>query len=149
VTVSPHGNNETADRNATQQNQPELKSVQSSEALRQWIIVADRRQAHIYKKTLDGIERVPEEFLHCSLPLPRDEASEDAFLRDLGSWLDAARREDRFDRLAIVASSKALKALLAIVGDDVHSCIRSAQPRDVAEITEEEIADHIADTVWL
>lgn len=114
-----------------------------------WIIVADHRQAHVYKKTPAGIERIPQECLCCSFPPPGDEANDKAFLQDLAAWLAAAEGEKSFDRLALIAPAESLEALRALLGAKVVARICAARPRDIAEITESEIEDHLADVMWV
>lgn len=115
----------------------------------QWIIVTDHRQAHVYQKTPKGIERLPEECITCSRPLPGDEAEEGEFLRDLAGWLDAAEQERAFDRVALIAPPETLESIRSLVGKSVHDRICGALAREVEEITEDEIEDHIADIVWV
>jgi hypothetical protein len=114
-----------------------------------WILVANHKKAHVYRKSPQGIERVPDEHLHCALPLSCDNACEEAFLRDLACWLDAAEKEQAFDRIAFIASAAALEALHNMVGERVHGRICAALEHDVEEITENEIEDHLAEVVWL
>jgi hypothetical protein len=93
---------------------------------RHWILVADHKKAHVYRKSPQGIERIPDEHLHVTLPLPREEADDQAFLRDIASWLDVAEKEDAFDRIALIASPSALEALHGMVGEGVHCRICAA-----------------------
>lgn len=117
---------------------------------RLWIIITDHKKAHVYQKAPGkGIRRIPDECLGCSLPLPGDEIDETSFLSDLASWLDAAVKEDAFDRIALIASPDAMKRIHPLLGKKVHGRICAALAKDVAEITEDEIEDHLADVVWL
>jgi len=116
---------------------------------RQWIVVADHRQVHVYRKTPKGIQRVPEECLHCEIPTPGREMDDDLFLQDLALWLDEAVEEDIFDRIAIIADPKALKFIHPLLGKKVHARVCAAMAKDVEKITEEEIEDHLTEVVWM
>lgn len=125
------------------------ESPKAGHAPRHWIVVADHRQAHVYQKTPHGIERVPEEQLHCGLPLPGGEQDDDLFLQDLADWLEEAVEEGVFDRLAIIAPPAALKSIHPLLDKKVHSCVCAALAKDVEKITENEIEDHLTEVVWL
>lgn len=116
---------------------------------RHWIIVADHRQAHVYQKTRKGIERIPEESLHCALPVPGGEQADDLFLRDLAAWLQVAADEEAFDRIALIADPQALKSIHPMLDKRVHARICAALAKDIEKITEDEIEDHLAEVVWL
>jgi protein required for attachment to host cells len=103
----------------------------------------------VYQNTGNGVKRVPDERLHCALPLPGGEADDALFLQDLAAWLDEATEEQAFDRLAIIAAPEALKTLHPLLDKKVRACICVALAKDVAKITEDEIEDHLADVVWL
>lgn len=120
----------------------------TSDSPRHWIVVADHRQAHVYQKTPQGIERVPEEYLHCDLPLPGGEQDDELFLQDLAAWLEEAVEAGSFDRLAIIASPAALKSIHPLLDKKVHSCVCAALAKDVEKITENEIEDHLTEVVW-
>jgi hypothetical protein len=125
------------------------KTVDAPSYTRQWIIVADHRQVHVYQKTPKGIQRVPEECLHCALPTPGGEPDDDLFLQDLAAWLDEAVEEDIFDRIAIIAAPKALKCIHPLLDKKVHARVCAAMAKDVEKITEEEIEDHLTEVVWM
>lgn len=116
---------------------------------RQWIVVADHRQVHVYQKTPKGIERIPEECLHCAIPTPGGELDDDLFLQDLALWLDEAVEEDVFDRVAILAAPKALKCIHPLLDKKVHARVCAALAKDIEKITEEEIEDHLTEVVWV
>lgn len=123
-------------------------SGDSGAARRQWIIVADHRQVHIYQKTSNGMERLPEECLHCALPVPGGEQDDILFFEDLAEWLQEATRARSFDRLAIIASPAALKFIEPLLDRKVRNRVCAALAKDVEKITEDEIEDHLADVVW-
>jgi protein required for attachment to host cells len=128
------------------------KSSQSGNAdliLRHWIVVAHHRQAHVYQKTPTGVERIPEECLHCSLPAPSGEQDDELFLQDLAVWLAEAVEEEAFDRIAIIADPQALKFLHPLLDKKVHARVCAAMPKDVQKITEDEIEDHLTEVIWL
>lgn len=116
---------------------------------RHWIIITDHKKAHIYQKTPKGIKRLADECLGCSLPLPGDELDETTFLSGLASWLDVAVKENACDRIALIASPKAMERIHPLLKKHVHGRICAALAKDVAEITEDEIEDHLVDVVWL
>lgn len=132
-------------RKAGQRNTPS----QTRSCPKDWIVVADHRQAHIYQKTPKGIERVPDECLPCLMPPPRNEATDTAFLEDFACWLDEAESKQCFDRLAIIASPRARDTLQELMGEDAKARIRGTVAKDVEEITADEIEDHLTEVVWL
>lgn len=115
---------------------------------RQWIVVADHRQAHIYQKTPQGVKRIPSECLHCALPVPGGEQDDILFFEDLADWLQDAAVKNSFERLAIIASPAALKFIEPLLDKKVRASVCAALAKDVEKITEDEIEDHLAEVVW-
>lgn len=118
-------------------------------ASRHWIVVTDHRKAHVYQKTPRGISRLPEECLHCSLPAPEGGADDTVFLQNLADWLCGAVEEGSFNRLAIIADPASLKSIHPMLDKKVHACVCATLAKDVKEISDDEIEDHLADVVWL
>jgi protein required for attachment to host cells len=129
--------------------QPKIESIPppSAEGAKHWIIVADDKKAHIYKRTPKGVERIPEEDACCSKPFP--EEGNDAFLKQLARWLDVAEREGAFERLMLIAPPVILQELRAHLGENVDTRLCKAKACDVEKIAEDEIEDHLTEVVWL
>lgn len=117
---------------------------------RHWIVVADHKTAHIYKKTPKGVERVPEEKSCCSKPFPEwDAVRGAAFVRELARWLNAAEREGAFERLVLIAPPPTLQEICALLGENVDTRLCKAKECDLERIAEDEIEDHLTEVVWL
>ncbi|MEZ0226796.1 MAG: host attachment protein [Alphaproteobacteria bacterium] len=115
-----------------------------------WIIVADEKTAHIYKRTPKGVERIPEENACCSKAFPEEGAGHDSvFLPRLARWLDSAEREGAFERLVIIAPPAIMQELRTHLGDNVDTRLCKAKACDVEKIAEDEIEDHLTEVVWL
>jgi protein required for attachment to host cells len=114
-----------------------------------WIVVADHKTAHIYKRTPKGVERIPEQAC-CSKPFPEDGVGEDSiFLRQLARWLNAAEREGAFKRLVLIAPPDIVQEIHGLLGENVDRRLCRAKARDVEKIAEDEIEDHLTEVVWL
>jgi hypothetical protein len=125
------------------------QAADGAEDPRHWIIVTDHAKAHIYRKTPKGLERIPDVGVHCTHPFPENVGCGSDFLRSLALWLDAAERQNAFERLVLIAPPATLEIIHPLLGQNVHNKLRAALDREVDEITEDEIEDHITEVVWL
>ncbi|TAL40153.1 MAG: hypothetical protein EPN97_00565 [Alphaproteobacteria bacterium] len=115
-----------------------------------WIVVADNKMAHIYKRTPKGVERIPEEKACCGKAFPDDGSGQDSvFLCRLARWLDAAEREGAFERLVLIAPPEVIREIHGLLGDNVDRRLCKAKACDVKKIAEDEIEDHLTEVVWL
>lgn len=115
-----------------------------------WVVVADHKKAHIYQKTASGIERVADTDSCCSRPFPEEGTGrEDVFLRDLAQWLNTAEREQAFDRLVLIAPPATLEEIRALLGEKVNTRVCEGLDRDIEQVTQDEIEDHLTEVVWL
>lgn len=113
-----------------------------------WIVLADHKKAHIYQKTQKGLERIADVSRHCSHPFPEHGCAEDEFLLNLAAWLDAAEQEKAFDRIVLIGPAETLEALHPHIRKNVHDRICAALEREIIEIAEDEIEDHLAEVMW-
>jgi hypothetical protein len=130
---------------------PKIEDISPPDAEgKHWIVVADQKTAHIYKRTSKGVERIPEEQACCSKAFPEDGAGQDnVFLRQLARWLNAAEREGAFERLVLIAPPDILQEIHSLLGDNVDRRLCKAKACDVEKIAEDEIEDHLTEVVWL
>lgn len=114
-----------------------------------WIVVADHKKAHLYKKTPKGIDRVANIDACCSQPFPEEGTGrEERFLKDLAEWLNAAEREDAFERLVLIAPAVTTEEIRSLLGENVDTRVCDALASDVEQVTEDEIEDHLTEVVW-
>lgn len=114
-----------------------------------WIVVADHRKAHLYKKTSKGLDRMANTDACCSQPFPEDGTGrEERFLKDLAEWLNAAESEDAFERLVLIAPAATTEEIRGLLGEKANTRVCDALARDVEKVTEDEIEDHLTEVVW-
>lgn len=129
-----------------------------------WIVVADRQQAHIFRKTPKGMERIGDarvghsggahEMQGGSVTHGYDVGSErrhhadGIFLHKLSEWLDVAEREKAYDRLVLVAAPRTLGDIRKVMSKNVHTRIAAEVDKELTEMPEVEIKKHLADIVW-
>jgi hypothetical protein len=130
---------------------PPQKSGAASTSPRYWIVVADTAGAHIYQKSENGIERLADEDACCThpFPLPDTHVTDRDFLLLLAHWLGEAAREEAFDRLALLGARETLALMRSHLPQDACERVCAALEKDVAEIRENEIEDHIISVVWV
>ena len=114
-----------------------------------WVVIADHKKAHMYKKTRKGMERVPDSHTRCSHPFPEDGTGrEDKFLRELAGWLNTAEREGVFDRLVLIAPASTVEEIRALIGEGVDTRICEGLDRDAAQVADDEAEDHLTEVMW-
>lgn len=134
------------------------------EVPRIWIVVADRMQAHIFRKTSKGIERIADAKPGHSLATHEhkgggsfhgyDQKSgknhhDDAgFIQKLAAWLDTAERERIFDRLVIVAAPRTLGDIRAALSKNVFTRVTAEVDKELTEMPEAKIKEHLNDIIW-
>ena len=129
------------------------------EALRLWVVVADREKAHIYRKTAKGIERIADVKIghgdssggaHRGYDSKSEKKhhGDGAFIQKLTAWLDLASREDVFDRLILVASSHTLGDIRPSLTKGMQARIAAEVDKDLTKVPDSEIEEHLTETVW-
>lgn len=118
---------------------------------RYWIVVANAAGAHIYQKNDSGIERVADEDACCThpFPLPDTSRADDDFPLLLAAWLGQAEREEAFDRLALLGGGDTLALMRRHLPQGAHDRVCVALEKEVSEIRENEIEDHLISVVWV
>jgi protein required for attachment to host cells len=113
-------------------------------------VVAEDRKAHVYKRTPAGVMRMPDADICCSEPFPENIAGErQGFLQALAGWLNAAEREAAFDRLVLIARQDILDELRELLDARVVARLCGALQRELAQVSEEEVEDHLTEVCWL
>lgn len=139
-----------------------------------WVIVADGRDAYIYRKTPEGIEKIAEakssgkkpeavgvqkntghavgaggSVHYASDPRDRENHHDDAhFAQDIAAWLDKAVREDAFDRLVLAAAPRTLGALRKALSESVHARVVAEVDRDFTAKSSGELQEELQKILW-
>ena len=131
-----------------------------------WIIVADRENAHVYRKTGKGMERIAdakpghakshheEAGSSGTVSHGHDTRSEkrhhgdSAFIQRLASWLNEASNEDVFDRLVLVAPPHTLGDIRASLSKNVHARIATELDKDLIKLPDREIEENLSKILW-
>lgn len=129
-----------------------------------WIVVADRIQAHIYRKTVRGFERIADAKMGHSHATHETSAgnvfhgydpgsqkhghTDGAFIGKLAAWLDTAEREKIFDRLVLVAAPRTLGDLREALSKNVFSRVTAEVDKELTEMPEAKIKQHLEKIVW-
>ncbi len=131
-----------------------------------WTVVADREQAYIYRKTVNGlellahahakgkqIESVDEHiFTPQSIPLQQHPTNphyqksyhlDVVFIRRLVEWLDVAEKEGAFDQLVLVAAPYTLGNLRASLTKGLQNRISSTLNKELTRMPATEIQKHL------
>lgn len=116
---------------------------------RYWIVVANPVDAHIYLKKNGLIGRVADEDACCSQPFPGADQPDSDFLPHLAAWLGQAEREEAFDRLVLLGSGETLVLMHHLLPQNAHDRVCAALAKEVAEIRENEIEDHLVSLAWV
>lgn len=133
-----------------QQQTPQKTEAILAQPARHWVVVADHKKAHVYEKRPEGLQRLADADSRCSRPFPEQGTGrEDVFLSELAEWLNAAEREEAFDRLVIIAPPAALEEINALLGEKTGTKVCDAMSREIEEASEAEIEDHLTEVVWL
>ncbi|MDP2205834.1 MAG: host attachment protein [Alphaproteobacteria bacterium] len=114
-----------------------------------WIVVADITGAHIYVKNESGIERVADENSCCTHPFPTVDGIDNDFLHHLAVWLGKAEQEAAFDRLALLGGGETLAFMRRHLPQNANDRVCAALEKEVDEIRENEIEDHLISVVWV
>lgn len=129
-----------------------------------WIVVADRTQAHIYRKTVKGFERIADARMgHSSgthettsgavfhgydAKSQLNARGDGAFIVHLAEWLDTAEREKAYDRLILVAAPRTLGDLRDALSKNAFSRVTAEVDKELTEMPEAKIKQHLGKIVW-
>lgn len=145
----------------------EPHAVEGVRIPREWIVVADREQAHIYRKTPHKVERIADAVAgHAksnheeagsrgALSHGYDAHSEkkhhgdSAFLQRLSIWIDAAVAEHVFDRLVLVAPPHALGDIRTLLKKKTQEVIIAEVDKDWIKLPQKEIEENLSKLAWL
>jgi protein required for attachment to host cells len=72
------------------------------------------------------------------------EHATDLFAKRVGSYLDKARTEQRYDQLVIIAPPKFLGALRKELGKEVEKLVKDELPKDLSWLNERELGRYFA-----
>ena len=129
-----------------------------------WIVVADRLQAHIFRKTPHGIERIADarpghshashedkgghSFHGYDAKSQKTHHDDGGFVQKLAAWLDTAEREHIFDRLVIVAAPRTLGDIREALSKNVFSRVAAEVDKELTEMPEAKIKEHLDKIIW-
>lgn len=142
----------------------EAHAHQGHKVPRIWVVVADRTQAHIFRKTSHGFENIADAkmghshgthettqghaFHGYDVKSQRHTKGDGAFIEKLAGWLDTAEREGVYDRLILVAAPRTLGDMRDSLGKNVFSRIVAEVDKELTEMPEAKIKKHLDDIVW-
>lgn len=137
---------------------------QGHEIHRIWVVVADRTQAHVYRKTPKGFERIADAKMghsHATHETTGGDAfhgydagsqlhyrGDGAFIEHFAGWLDTAEREKIYDRLILVAAPRTLGDLREALSKNVFSRVMAEVDKELTEMPETKIKKHLEKIVW-
>jgi protein required for attachment to host cells len=149
-----------------------LEQNKALAATRLWIVVADQEKAYIFNKLIandlelvatakDGVKHLhlaarghTSPLSHSQTRMGLDSAERRErkealkFVQKLAEWLDAAEKEDAFDRLAIIAAPRTLGDLRPYLSEKVGNRIICEMDKDLTGLPETEMRQRLADISW-
>ena len=147
----------------------EPRSHQGTKIIRIWFIVADHKQAYIYRKTAHGLELIAHAtaegkqiksvddhiFMPQSLNTHDHKHAQDnephhsdiAFTRRLAEWLDVAEKEKSFDRLVLVAAPQTLGNLRSGLSKHLKERIWRELDKDLTGMSLHELQGRMSDII--
>lgn len=145
----------------------EPKTHQGTKIIRIWMVVADHRQAYIYRKTVHGLELIAhataegkqiesvDDYIFAPQSLnthdhknaKKDEPhhSDLAFTRRLAEWLDVAEREQSFDHLVLVAAPQVLGDMRLTLSKHVKQRIWRELDKNLTGMSLHELQERLSD----
>jgi protein required for attachment to host cells len=66
----------------------------------------------------------------------------------LATWLDAAEKEDAFDRLVLVAAPKTLGEIRPLLSEGVQARVMAQLNKDLASQPDHKIQEQLTKIVW-
>ena len=142
-------------------------------APRTWVLTADERQAKIFRRHGERLEFIGEalptspgapddlthesvghiagstDFVHHKLEshAAAGEHEHVLFARQIGNWLEAAVREDAFDRIIIAAPPRMLGLLRKSVNRKVRARTIAELDKNLTPLPEEKLREELADII--
>ena len=142
---------------------------QGTKIIRIWVVVADHRQAYIYRKTVHGLEMIahatadgkqiktvddhvfsPQSLnTHDHKNAQRNEPhhTDVAFASRLSEWLDVAEKEKSFDHLVLVAGPQTLGDLRASLSKHLKERVWRELDKDLTGMSLKELQERMADVL--
>lgn len=147
----------------------EPKTHQGTKIIRIWFVVADHRQAYIYRKTVHRLELIAHAtadgkqiksvdehiFSPQSLNTHDHKHAKDnephhsdiAFTRRLAEWLDVAENEKSFDHLVLVAAPQTLGDIRSSLSDHLKERVWRELDKDLTGMTLHELQERMSDLI--
>ncbi len=138
-----------------------------------WVVIADRKKAHIYRKTTQKLEKIGEAKadgkasfisgaaksggyshtsggnIHYSDPRDQEHHHDDVhFIHGMAGWLDQAVQENAFDRLVLVAAPRTLGDLRAVLSKPVHARVMAEVSKELIKMPQKKLEEELAEIVW-
>jgi protein required for attachment to host cells len=110
-----------------------------------WIVVADAALARIFaQRSSEGFEEVD------ALAGPdREDAAGQDLPRAVTAYLDDAHKQQRFDRLCVVAAPAVFGALRDTMSRTVQHAVEADLPPDIAAMSVRQIEDYVGERINL
>jgi len=143
----------------------EPKSHAGTKILHTWVVVADKEQAHIYRRTEKGLEEIahatakgaqiksvddhvfePQSLAPPHKPDTHHEKSspaELAFIRRLVEWLDVAEKEKAFDRIVLAAAPHTLGDIRGFLPKNIQDRVHAELNKDLIKLPLRELQAHL------
>jgi hypothetical protein len=116
--------------------------------LRIWVLVADRKNAHVYRKTCDGLERIAEAKADGGNPGIGSFHDDMNFIHGVAGWLDQAVRENAFDRMVLVAAPRTLGDLRGVLSKPVHIRVMAEVSKELTGLGHKALQKELTEIVW-
>lgn len=137
-----------------------------------WVMVADRKVAHIYRKTADGLEKIAdakadgqktsamvdligENHSHIAKdssdhhdPREQEHHEDMNFIHGLAGLLDQAVREDAMDRVLIVAAPRTLGNIRAALSRPVHARVMAEVSKELTKLNPKDLMEELTKIIW-
>ena len=131
-----------------------------------WILVADRKEARIFRKTKDGIEQI-------GYAMPehppgdgktrtgssgagnslnsygkQDHHYDREFVKSLSRWLEEAADEKAFDRIAIIAAPIFLSEIRSVFSSRLQERVIAEVNKELTGMCQKDIEAHLEKMAW-
>lgn len=128
---------------------------------RTWIMVIDRKKAHIFHKSPSGLELIADAHPDAddaatpmenrSLIAPRESQKrheETSFARSISAWLEESYDNDAFDELVLVAAPRMLGDLRSTLSAAMAERVVGEIAKDLTNMPVPDIKRHLANVVY-
>lgn len=113
-----------------------------------WVLVVDRENARIYRKTCDGLEKIAEAKADGKKPGRGSFHDDMNFIHGVAGLLDQAVREDAFDRMILVAAPRILGDLRNVLSKSVHIRVMAEVSKELTGLGNKALQDELTEIVW-